>query len=72
MLWNKSKDAEDDFLDEIESDRNISPAPAQATRILVRVTNQFNQYKRGDELIVDDTEFTRALLRNGTYVKMGA
>lgn len=41
-------------------------APA---RIRVRVANSFHQYKRGDDLIVDDTDFTRALLKNGTFVE---
>lgn len=62
MLWNKEKTEDVDFLDEIEIERSA--------RIRVRVTSQFHQYKRGDDLIVEDSPFTQALIDNGTFIEV--
>lgn len=71
MLWNNKKIEEEymtkDFVEEIEK-HLASKTPIE--RIRVKVSNQFHQYKRGDDLIVDNSAFTKALIKNGTFVRV--
>lgn len=71
MRWNNKKIEEEymtkDFVEEIEK-HLASKTPIE--RIRVKVSNQFHQYKRGDDLIVDNSAFTKALIKNGTFVRV--
>lgn len=39
-------------------------------RVYVRSDRNFNQYRRGDELIVELTSHNQALIDNGTFIEV--